>query len=89
MFTQTEATQHRIFVTSDRFNIYPNWNAENLENDLATIQLSEPANYGDYIHSVRLPNRRQLELTFAGQEAIVSGWGRSANWNTGKCEEEC
>lgn len=84
VFTQNEPTQQRVFVLREHFTVYPNYDAENLVNDLAVIRLGESANYGEYIRSVRLPNWRQVDVTFAGQGAIVSGWGRTENWNTGK-----
>lgn len=84
VFTQTEPTQQRVFCPATNFRLYENWSAENLFNDLAVVQLGQPANYGEFIRSVRLPNLRQVDLTFAGQGAIVSGWGRSQNWNSGK-----
>lgn len=85
MSQSEEATQQRIFVPGANFKIYPNWNAELLRNDMAVLLLPEEANYNlDYIRSVRLPNRRQTDVTFAGQLAVVSGWGRTTAWNSGE-----
>lgn len=84
VFIQTEPTQQRIFCPGTNFVTHEGWSAQTLHNDLAVIQLPQPANYGQFIRSVRLPNRRQSDLTFAGQGAIVSGWGRTQNWNNGK-----
>lgn len=81
MFTQTESTQQRIFGDSSTFRIHPSFSSETNQADLAVIRLTTPANYGDYIRSVRLPNWRQVDLTFAGQLGVVSGWGRTQNWN--------
>lgn len=85
---QAEGGQ-RIFATRANFNIYPNWNAESLLNDIAVIQLSQDAIYNDAVRSVRLPNWRQQDLTFAGQGAIVSGWGRTQNLNPGEYINVC
>lgn len=85
VFIQTEPTQQRIFVPSANFKIHTDWNANLIRNDLAVARLPEVANYGQTIHSVRLPNWRQIDITFAGQEAIVSGWGRFSDSSNGNC----
>lgn len=82
VFTQNEPTQQRVFCPAANFIVYPGWDAAALQNDLAVVRLTESANYGEFVRSVRLPNWRQVDLTFAGQGAIVSGWGRTQNWNT-------
>lgn len=83
VFIQTEATQQRIFVNSANFKIHPRYSAADNTNDIAVANLgAEGANYDNvHIRSVRLPNWRQESLTFAGQDAIASGWGRWGNGN--------
>lgn len=83
MFIQTEATQQRIFVPSANFKLYPGWNAQQIRNDIGVFRLPEEANYGQFIRSVRLPNWRQVDTTFAGREGIVSGWGRFSDGSNG------
>lgn len=83
VFTQNEATQQRIFVPSANFKIHSNWNANQIRNDLAVARLPEVANYGPFIRSVRLPNWRQVGVSFAGQAAVVSGWGRFSDNSNG------
>lgn len=91
VFDESEATQQRIFVPQENFRIYPGWNAQLIRNDLAVARLPVEANYGQFISSVRLPNWRQTEITFAGQLGVVSGWGRFSddhNGELGKCKVE-
>lgn len=83
VFIQTEPTQQRIFVGAENFKIHTDWNSQLIRNDLAVARLPEEANYGQFIRSVRLPNWRQVDLTFAGQEGIVSGWGRFSDSSNG------
>lgn len=84
VFTQTEATQQRIFAPGTNFRIHDNWNAVNLLNDLAVVRLSTSVVYNDFVRSVRLPNLRQVDVTFVNQLGVVSGWGRTTNFNTGQ-----
>lgn len=84
VFDETESSQQRIFVPRENFNIYAGWNAENIHNDLAAARLPVEANYGSTIQSIRLPNRNQVGLTFVGEEAVASGWGRFSDRSQGE-----
>lgn len=86
VFDETESTQQRILVPSANFKIHTDWNTANIRNDLAVARLPVRANYGTNIQSVRLPNFAQTGLTFAGEIATVSGWGRFQDATNGAFE---
>ncbi|GAB0098284.1 Peptidase S1 domain-containing protein [Sergentomyia squamirostris] len=72
-----EPNQQRIFSEGSTFRLYQNWDASLVRNDLATLRLSESANYVlGIVNSVRLPNFRQVDVPFSGQMSSISGWGR-------------
>lgn len=64
----------RITVTD--FIIHPQYEAEPDVFDVALVRLPLPVPFSDNIRPVRLPNLRQVEATFNGQQATVTGWGR-------------
>ncbi|XP_058835972.1 transmembrane protease serine 9-like [Topomyia yanbarensis] len=45
------------------------------QNDIALLELFRDVQFGPTISPVRLPNWRQMQSTFNGQLATVSGWG--------------
>lgn len=45
------------------------------DNDIALVRLVRPITFTDLIQPIRLPNRRQVALTFVNQQARISGWG--------------
>ena len=47
-----------------------------IQNDIAIMILSTPAELNDYVQPVCLPAQDDL---FVGQQAIVSGWGGTAS----------
>lgn len=53
--------------------IHPQYSFDNSINDIATLQLSRPADLSATISLVRLPNHRQVQTTFDNQQAIVAG----------------
>ncbi|XP_035909434.1 brachyurin-like [Anopheles stephensi] len=61
--------------TSNLIVIHPAYNAQNLNNDIGLIRLSEPMPLGGNIQTVALP-AADLSETFLNREATVSGFGR-------------
>ncbi|XP_058837326.1 collagenase-like [Topomyia yanbarensis] len=66
----------QVRQTATRFIIH-NGYIEGTENfDVALVILAIPVAFSDTIRPVRLPNRRQVEATFNGQQGTFMGWGR-------------
>lgn len=59
----------RVAATS----IHSQFNFDDSINDIATLRLSRPADLNAFVGLVRLPNRRQVQVTFDNQQAIVAG----------------
>lgn len=53
--------------------VHPQFNAEDSHNDIATLELSRPAELSATVGLVRLPNRRQVQLTFEGRDGVILG----------------
>ncbi|KRT82698.1 Trypsin [Oryctes borbonicus] len=68
-----ESTQVRMFTT--RFTRHPGWNSANLLNDIAIIELPEPAPLSLAIQVIGLPRYQDVTDSFAGRSARLSGWG--------------
>ncbi|XP_059620343.1 brachyurin-like [Phlebotomus argentipes] len=72
-----EPGRQEIFSEGHTFRLYPGWDAAVVRNDLGTLRLEHSAEYvPGVVNSVRLPNFRQVDNTFAGQMSSISGWGR-------------
>lgn len=57
--------------------IHPNYSRITSDNDIALLRLAEPATLSKTIVPICLPNDglAERELTQAGQETVVTGWG--------------
>jgi chymotrypsin len=73
--TANEATQQRRTVTSANYRLHPSYNPNNLNNDIALLNLPSVVAYTDRIQPSVLPALGRNDL-FAGVLATVSGWGR-------------
>ncbi|CRK90518.1 CLUMA_CG004155, isoform A [Clunio marinus] len=58
--------------------VHPLYNFDQSLNDIATLELSRTVDLSSTITLVRLPNRRQVQVTFENQQSTVSGWGRTS-----------
>uniref|UniRef100_A0A8C5MGA1 Prothrombin n=1 Tax=Leptobrachium leishanense TaxID=445787 RepID=A0A8C5MGA1_9ANUR len=70
----------------ERIIIHPKYNwKENLDRDIALIQLRRPVAFSDYIHPVCLPTKDIVQnLLLAGHKGRVSGWGNlQETWKAG------
>ncbi|XP_062540752.1 transmembrane protease serine 9-like [Armigeres subalbatus] len=70
----SEAGQVRQTVT--QFIVHNGYIEGTDDFDVAFAVLPIPISFTDNIRPVRLPNRRQVEATFVGQQGTFMGWGR-------------
>ncbi|XP_053688541.1 collagenase-like [Sabethes cyaneus] len=72
----------QVRMTATQFIIH-NGYLEGTENfDVALVILPIPVTLSDTIRPVRLPNRRQVEASFNGQQGTFMGWGRFGDGTT-------
>lgn len=70
----TESDQIRMTVT--QFIVHNGYIEGTDDFDVAFAVLPIPISFTENIRPVRLPNRRQVEATFVGQQGTFMGWGR-------------
>ncbi|XP_068203783.1 uncharacterized protein [Palaemon carinicauda] len=63
-------------VDIGNINAHPNFNADNLRNDIAVIELEAPIQFQYHINTICLPAYRQV--LSPGSICIASGWGKDA-----------
>lgn len=81
----SEPTQQRMLIPRSNIILHHDWQATGTANDIAVFELSTPAALSPgEIAPIRLPNRRQSQLTFAGQQGTISGWGQFTDSVDGK-----
>ncbi|EDS32271.1 chymotrypsin BI [Culex quinquefasciatus] len=80
IFEETEPT--RLQMESNQFVIHSGFEQEPEIFDVALVRLPQAAPIGGNIGIIRLPNRRQVEATFVGQQGTVIGWGTSGTGTT-------
>lgn len=73
-----------MFVSREKIVIHPNWQSSGIVNDIAVFQLPSPVVFSAAVRPIRLPNRRQSQLTFVGQQVTISGWGHFSDSVDGK-----
>ncbi|XP_058457226.1 brachyurin-like [Malaya genurostris] len=71
-----EETQQRINHGS--VNVHPNYTASYLRNDIATIRLSTPAVFNEFVQPIDLPAISDTRR-FSGFTGIISGFGRTTS----------
>ncbi|XP_055534401.1 collagenase-like [Wyeomyia smithii] len=71
----SDMTNVTDIVIAETLIIHIGYDPQTSQNDIALLQLSQEAEIGPTVRPVRLPNWRQLQSTFNGQLATVSGWG--------------
>ncbi|XP_053687235.1 serine protease 1-like [Sabethes cyaneus] len=59
--------------------IHPDYSSFFNRNDLAIIQLSRPAELGNYVQLANLPRRYHTMFTFNGWNSTIVGWGNTGN----------
>ena len=68
---------HRVEVTSYNGWTHPQWNTQDLSNDLALIELPSPLPMSDYITTSCLPSAG--DVPSVGTMATVTGWGKPSD----------
>ncbi|KAJ3643062.1 hypothetical protein Zmor_025799 [Zophobas morio] len=71
--TETEDTQ--VLITSTDIIVHENYHEARITNDVCVIKLPEPLTLTDAIQPVVLPSRSDIDNTFEGADARISGWG--------------
>ncbi|XP_035790035.1 collagenase-like [Anopheles albimanus] len=69
-----EAGRERLLI--ERFILHSSFVEDGENYDVALGQLPRSVTFTDRIRPIRLPNLRQVQATFAGQQGTVFGWGR-------------
>ncbi|XP_058457218.1 brachyurin-like [Malaya genurostris] len=70
-----EESQQRI--AHGTIKVHPNYSSTYLRNDIATIQLSTPAVFNEFVQPIDLPAISD-DRSFAGLTGIISGFGRTS-----------
>ncbi|XP_053688108.1 collagenase-like [Sabethes cyaneus] len=65
-----------IRMTVTEFIVHSGYEEDAENFDVALVVLPQAISFSDNIQPVRLPNRRQIEGTFVGQQGTFIGWGR-------------
>lgn len=58
---------------------HPNYNPENLNNDIALIPLQYPLTFGINIQPIKLPTLSQEHALFLNHRAVASGFGKTSD----------
>merc|ERR1712236_159811 len=68
---------HRVEITSYNGWTHPQWNSNDLSNDIALIELPSPIQFNDYILPACLPLKG--DTADPGEVATATGWGKPAD----------
>ncbi|XP_001845462.2 collagenase [Culex quinquefasciatus] len=68
-----------VMGTSTNFIIHPQYNPNNLNNDIGLIQLATPVTFSQNIQAIALPAADRTGETFVDNQATVSGFGRTVD----------
>ncbi|XP_026749855.2 collagenase-like [Galleria mellonella] len=66
--------------TSD-VTVHPNWNTNEITNDMAIVKIT-PVSYTNNIQAIPLPALSDVNQSFSGYSAIVSGYGKTSDAQT-------
>ncbi|EFA10698.1 brachyurin [Tribolium castaneum] len=75
---ETEDTQ--VKITSKEIKVHEEYDDNLIVNDIAVIKLPQPVNLTDSIKTVALPNKTDVNNTFVGTTARISGWGLTSGF---------
>ena len=76
--TVRTSPEKTLSVDKAAFIIHEGWNSKTLKNDIALIRTSA-ITYTTKIQAVKLPAIASSYSTYAGDEVIASGWGRTSD----------
>ncbi|KAH8302042.1 hypothetical protein KR044_002003 [Drosophila immigrans] len=74
-----EDGQQIVFVENKNVVVHPKWDASLLLNDISLIKLPVAIEFNANIQPVKLPVKSNTYNTYAGQQAIASGWGKTSD----------
>ncbi|KAL7732819.1 hypothetical protein ACLKA6_005954 [Drosophila palustris] len=74
-----EKGQQVVFVETKNVIVHENWEPTTLRNDISLIKLPIPIELNERIQPVKLPAKSDNYNTYAGQQAIASGWGKTSD----------
>ncbi|XP_018572237.1 chymotrypsin-like [Anoplophora glabripennis] len=69
---------NRIIVTTKKLTGHPDYNPTNITNDVGVIDLEQEIELNKFIDVVKLPGLGDLNELYEGENARVSGWGKTA-----------
>ncbi|XP_062132254.1 brachyurin-like [Drosophila sulfurigaster albostrigata] len=72
----SEHGQQIIFVETKNVFVHDAWDSSLTRNDISLIKLPVPIEFNEHIQPIKLPAKSNTYNTYAGQQAIASGWGR-------------
>ncbi|XP_025836151.1 chymotrypsin BI-like [Agrilus planipennis] len=76
-YGEDEPTQQ--IISTSTFKVHEQFDGGPLANDIGIVHLPTPANLNQYVQLIALPRRADVSKSFAGSEAVVSGWGRNSS----------
>ncbi|XP_060654562.1 brachyurin-like [Drosophila nasuta] len=71
-----EDGQQIIFVETKNVFVHDDYDSSLIRNDISLIKLPVPIEFNEHIQPIKLPAKSNTYNTYAGQQAIASGWGR-------------
>lgn len=72
------------FINPGKVILHPNYNSNNLDNDIMLIKLSSPAKLNSYVRTVSLPT----SCGRTGASCLISGWGNTSS-SGGQLDQTC
>lgn len=74
---RVEETQQRRTVPSANYRIHPNYNNQNLNNDIAILVMDSPLTFNQFVQPIAMAESNAG--AFVGVRAQATGWGRVAD----------
>ncbi|XP_018563533.1 brachyurin [Anoplophora glabripennis] len=75
--TADEDTQLRL--TASEIHVHEQYNRTDYQNDIAILRLSETVTLNDYIQTIKLPSRSEVNNTYENTVVTSTGWGLTAD----------
>lgn len=74
-----EVGQQIIFVETKYVIVHENWQSDTITNDISIIKLPVEIEFNEYIQPAKLPVKSGQYSTYAGEQAVASGWGKTTD----------
>lgn len=78
--TLNEPNQQRRTVPSANYILHPQYNTQNLNNDIALLRFTEPLTFNSFVQPISLATSNAP--SFVGETATTTGWGRVSDSGT-------